>query len=57
MWEYLKRDLNFKTNQDLTKMLNEFGKENWEVVDYKEEQQINYNENRTVKILFKRKPA
>jgi hypothetical protein len=54
MWEYERKDYKFRFDFDLIKFLNEKGKENWEIIYYKEELPEKYGIELTAKILFKR---
>lgn len=54
MWEYKRKDITYHNNDELTKILNEEGIENWEIIFYQEEKQESYNRHLNVKVLFKR---
>ncbi len=54
MWEYKIMFIMYKTFQELTNELNEFGKDNWEVIHYEEEKPEKYGNDYKAKILLKR---
>ena len=60
MWEYKRKDVEFKLFSELTEIINKEGQDNWEIVYYEEEKPANYSGKFTAKILYKRlkeKPA
>lgn len=54
MWEYKRKNYNFRLHSDIVEALNIEGKENWEVIFYQEEKRKEYDYETTAKVLFKR---
>jgi len=54
MWEYIRTDIKYKTIIDLNQQLKELGDDNWEIISYKETENIKYDRTHIAKIFAKR---
>jgi hypothetical protein len=54
MWEYISGEFKFKSHSELIKILNDYGRDNWEIIHYVEEKPDNFGNGATAKVLFKR---
>lgn len=54
MWEYLRKEIKYKTFVELNDELNIFGRDNWNIIYFQSEQPIKFGEPMTAEILFKR---
>jgi len=54
MWEYDYKIFKFKMHSEVIEMLNDAGNDNWEIVNYDEENPSKFGDRFVAKILLKR---
>ena len=57
MWEYDRFEVKYESPNQLVKQLNEFGKENWEIISYNEIEPKKFGDNKLIIIVKRLKPA